>query len=317
VAGRLTARYVAGRLAQLAFVVLGVTVATFGLLHLVPGNPARTLLGVHATAGEVAYLSREWGLTRPLPVQYAGYVGRLLHGNLGTSVYYQAPVAGLIGHALPVTLAMLAVGAVFGTAFSVPLALLAATRPGRPADHLVRAVPMAGLGMPPFWIGFILLLVFALTLRVLPAGGYGSTPAAHLESLILPGLTVAAVTTPVLVRSLRLALLEVLGGDFVTAATARGLTRARVLLRHALRNTMVPAVSVLAVNLGYLLGGTVVIENVFGLPGIGRLLLTGILNRDFDIVQSVTLVYALLVVLINLGADLAYAALDPRVVLGR
>jgi peptide/nickel transport system permease protein len=312
-----TARYLALRLAQVVFVAFGVTVATFGLLHLVPGNPARTLLGVHATAAEVAYLSREWGLTKPLPVQYADYADRLLHGDLGTSVYYQAPVAGLIGHALPVTLSMLAIGAVFGIAASVPLALLAATRPGRLADHAVRAVPMAGLGMPPFWIGFILLIVFALGLHLLPAGGYGTSLPGHLESLILPGLTVAAVTTPILVRSLRLALVEVLGSEFVAAATARGLSRARVLLRHALRNTMVPAVSVLAVNLGYLLGGTVVIENVFGLPGVGNLLLTGILNRDFDVVQSVTLVYALLVVLINLGADLAYAALDPRVVLGR
>ncbi len=313
----MTARYLALRLAQVVFVAFGVTVATFGLLHLVPGNPARTLLGVHATAAEVAYLSREWGLTKPLPVQYADYADRLLHGDLGTSVYYQAPVAGLIGHALPVTLSMLAIGAVFGIAASVPLALLAATRPGRLADHAVRAVPMAGLGMPPFWIGFILLIVFALGLHLLPAGGYGTSLPGHLESLILPGLTVAAVTTPILVRSLRLALVEVLGSEFVAAATARGLSRARVLLRHALRNTMVPAVSVLAVNLGYLLGGTVVIENVFGLPGVGNLLLTGILNRDFDVVQSVTLVYALLVVLINLGADLAYAALDPRVVLGR
>jgi peptide/nickel transport system permease protein len=171
--------------------------------------------------------------------------------------------------------------------------------------------------MPPFWIGFVLLILFALTIRVFPAGGYGTSPAGHLESLILPGLTVAAVTTPILVRSLRLALVEVLGSDFVTAATAKGLSRGRVLLRHGLRNTLVPAVSVLAVNLGYLLGGTVVVETVFGLPGVGNLLLTGIFNRDFDMVQSVTLIYAVLVVLINLAADLTYAALDPRVVLGR
>jgi peptide/nickel transport system permease protein len=171
--------------------------------------------------------------------------------------------------------------------------------------------------MPPFWVGFVLLLLFALTFRIFPAGGYGTTPEAHLASLILPGLTVAAVTTPILVRSLRLALVDALGSDFVTAATAKGLTRSRVLLRHGLRNALIPAVSVLAVNLGYLLGGTVVIENVFGLPGIGNLLLTGIFNRDFDIVQSVTLLYAVIVVLINLAADLGYAALDPRVVLGR
>lgn len=310
-------RYIAGRLAQVVLVLLGVTIATFALLHLVPGNPARTLLGVHATPHEVAVLDREWGLARPLPVQYASYLDRLLHGNLGTSIYYQVPVATLIGHALPITLAMLGIGALFGIIAAVPLALLAATRPGRPADHVVRVLPLVGLGMPPFWVGFVLLLLFALTFRIFPAGGYGTTPEAHLASLILPGLTVAAVTTPILVRSLRLALVDALGSDFVTAATAKGLTRSRVLLRHGLRNALIPAVSVLAVNLGYLLGGTVVIENVFGLPGIGNLLLTGIFNRDFDIVQSVTLLYAVIVVLINLAADLGYAALDPRVVLGR
>ena len=310
-------RYIAGRLAQVVLVLLGVTIATFALLHLVPGNPARTLLGVHATPHEVAVLDREWGLARPLPVQYASYLDRLLHGNLGTSIYYQVPVATLIGHALPITLAMLGIGALFGIIAAVPLALLAATRPGRPADHAVRVLPLVGLGMPPFWVGFVLLLLFALTFRIFPAGGYGTTPEAHLASLILPGLTVAAVTTPILVRSLRLALVDALGSDFVTAATAKGLTRSRVLLRHGLRNALIPAVSVVAVNLGYLLGGTVVIENVFGLPGIGNLLLTGIFNRDFDIVQSVTLLYAVIVVLINLAADLGYAALDPRVVLGR
>jgi peptide/nickel transport system permease protein len=310
-------RYLAGRLAQFAFVLLGVTLATFGLLHLVPGNPARTLLGVHATPGEVAFLDRRWGLSQPLPAQYGDYLGRLLHGNLGTSIYYQAPVSSLIVHALPVTLAMLGIGALFGVAAAIPLALLAATRQGRAADHAVRILPLVGLGMPPFWVGFILLIIFALALRLFPAGGYGTTPLAHLQSLILPGLTVAAVTTPILVRSLRLALVDALGSDFVTAATAKGLSRRRVLMAHGLRNALVPAVSVLAVNLGYLLGGTVVIENVFGLPGVGNLLLTGIFNRDFDIVQSVTLIYALLVVLINLCADLAYAALDPRVVLGQ
>jgi peptide/nickel transport system permease protein len=310
-------RYIGGRLAQFLLVLLGVTLATFFLLHLVPGNPARTLLGVHATPREVAFLDREWGLSQSLPTQYADYLGRLLHGNLGRSIYYQVPVSTLIGHALPVTLAMLGIGAVFGIVAAVPLAVLAATRPGRAADHAVRVLPLVGLGMPPFWVGFILLILFSLTLRLFPAGGYGTTPVQHLESLILPGLTVAAVTTPILVRSLRLALVEALGSDFVTAATAKGLDRWRVLVRHGLRNALVPAVSVLAVNLGYLLGGTVVIENVFGLPGVGNLLLTGIFNRDFDIVQSVTLIYALLVVLINLGADLAYAALDPRVVLGQ
>ncbi len=310
-------RYLGWRLLQLLPVLLGITVASFLLLHLVPGDPARTLLGVRATPHEVAVLRREWGLDKSLPVQYVDYLGRVLHGNLGTSIYYQTSVASLIGHALPVTLAMLGLGALFGIIFAVPLALLAATRPGRPADHVIRVVPLIGLGMPPFWVGFILLILFSLTLHVFPAGGYGTSFGGHVKSLILPAITVAAVTTPILVRSLRTSLIEVLDSDFVRAANAKGLSSRRVLIRHGLRNTLVPAVSVLAVNLGFLLGGTVVVENVFGLPGMGNLLLTGIFNRDFDVVQSVTLVYAVIVVLINLSADLAYAGLDPRVVLGQ
>jgi len=310
-------RYIVGRLAQLLFVVFGVTIATFSLLHLVPGNPARTLLGAKATAREVMVLTREWGLNKPLPVQYWDYLTRLLHGNLGTSVYYQSPVNSLIAHALPVTLAMLGIGALFGVCFAVPLALLAATREGRITDHVIRAVPLVGLGMPPFWVGLVLLVVFALAIRIFPAGGYGTGFGGHLDSLVLPGLTISAVTTPILVRSMRASLVGALNSEFIAAARAKGLSATRVLFRHALRNTLVPTVSVLAVNLGYLLGGTVVIENVFGLPGIGNLMLTGILNRDFDVVQSVTLVYAVVVVLINLAADLAYASLDPRVVLGR
>jgi peptide/nickel transport system permease protein len=310
-------RYLGWRILQLLPVLLGITVASFLLLHLVPGDPARTLLGVRATAHEVAALRHEWGLDKSLPVQYVDYLGRVLRGNLGTSIYYQTPVTSLIGHALPVTLAMLALGALFGVVLAVPLALVAATRAGRLADHAIRIVPLFGLGMPPFWVGFVLLILFALTLHVFPAGGYGSSFGEHVASLILPALTVAAVTTPILVRSLRTSLIEVLESDFIRAATAKGLSRRRVLLRHGLRNTLVPAVSVLAVNLGYLLGWTVVVENVFGLPGVGNLLLTGIFNRDFDVVQSVTLVYAVVVVAINLAADLAYAALDPRVVLGQ
>ena len=310
-------RYVAWRLLQLLPVLLGITIASFLLLHLVPGDPARTLLGVRATNHEVAVLRHEWGLDKSLPVQYVDYLSRVVQGKFGTSIYYQTPVATLVGHALPVTLAMLALGALFGVVMAVPLALLAATRRDRPVDHVIRVVPLIGLGMPPFWVGFVLLILFAVTFHLFPAGGYGTTFGQHVRSLILPALTVAAVTTPILVRSLRTSLIEVLDSDFIRSATAKGLSRRRVLVRHGLRNTLVPAVSVLAVNLGYLLGGTVVVENVFGLPGVGNLLLTGIFNRDFDVVQSVTLVYAIVVMVINLSADVAYAALDPRVVLGQ
>ncbi len=308
-------RYLAGRVALLVLVMFGVTLGTFSLLHLVPGDPARTLLGVHATNREVAMLRHEWGLDRPVYRQYLSYLDRVAHLNLGTSTQYQTPVSALIGHALPVTLAMIAIGVVFAIVLAVPLAIVAAHRPGALPDQLVRAVPLAGLGMPPFWIGFVLLLLFARKLRLFPAGGYGFTFSEHVSSLILPGVTIAIAMAPVLVRSLRAALIDVLDSDYITAAHGKGLRPIRVLVRHGLRNTAIPGVSVLSVNLGLLLGGTAVIESVYGLPGVGNLLLNAIFNRDFDVVQSVTLVYAVIVVVINLAADLAYAALDPRVVL--
>jgi peptide/nickel transport system permease protein len=309
-------RYVGWRLLQLVGVLIGITVATFALIHIVPGNPARTLLGVHATPRAVAELDQQFGLDKSLPVQFFNYAGRVVRGDLGTSYFYGSSVGALIASALPVTLELIAIGVVIGIILAVPLALLAATRQGRLTDHLVRVVPLMGLAMPPFWIGFVLLILFGLTIHIFPTGGYGHTAGQHFTSLILPGLTVAAVTTPILARSMRASLIEVLESDFIRAATAKGISRNRVLLRHALRNALVPAVSVLAVNLGDLIGGTVVIESVFALPGLGSLLLSGIFNRDFQIVQSTTLVYAVIVVLINLGADLTYGFLDPRVVLG-
>jgi len=309
-------RYVLWRLLQMLGVLVGITIATFLLIHIVPGNPARTLLGSHATPKAVATLDRQFGLNSSLPVQFGNYVGRVVTGNLGTSYFYDTSVGSLIRQALPVTLELVALGVIFGLIFAVPLALLAATRQGRPTDHVIRIVPLVGLAMPPFWIGFVLLILFALTFHIFPAGGYGHTPWEHLKSMILPALTVAAGTTPVMVRAMRASLIELLDSDFVRSATAKGLSRRRILVRHALRNALVPAVSVLAVNLGFLIGGTVVIENVFALPGLGSLLLNGIFNRDFQVVQSVALVYAVIVVLINLAADLSYSFLDPRVVLG-
>lgn len=301
------------RLARIVVVLIGITTVSFLLLHIVPGDPARIALGPRASEASILALRHRWGLDQPLPVQYLDYIWRLLHGDFGISITYQVPVRPLIAQALPVTLLMLAVGLVFAVALALPLALLAANRAGSRWDHVVRAIPLLGLGMPPFWVAYILLIFLAIKLRLFPSGGYGVTLADHLVSLVLPGLTIAVATAPVLVRSLRAALIEALNSDFATAARSRGLSYWRVLIRHVLRNCLVPLVSATAVMSGYLLGSTAVIELMFDLPGIGRLLLSGISNRDFDLVQSVSLCYAFLVILLNISVDLAYSALDPRI----
>ena len=306
--------YVVRRLIQLVPIVLGVTVLVFFLIHLVPGDPARTILGNHATPQKVALLHREWGLDKPLPVQYWRFLGRMVHGDLGSSLFYSVPAGRLVVQRLPPTLWLIGLGTLLSVLISVPLAALAATKRDRLPDQVVRAVPLVGLGFPPFWLGIMLLLAFGLHLgRGFPVGGYGSGVFGHLHSMFLPSLTVALAIAPILVRSLRASLLEVFESDYVTTARSKGLPERRVLVRHALRNAVISTVSVLGVNIGYLVGGTLVIEQVFALPGIGQLMINSIFQRDFPVVQAVTLVFAIMVVLVYLLTDVVHALLDPRV----
>jgi peptide/nickel transport system permease protein len=218
---------------------------------------------------------------------------------------------------LPVTIFLIALGGLLSVAIAAPLALIAATRRDRLPDHLVRVVPLVGLGFPSFWVGIVLLLVFGLHLgRLFPVGGYGEGFAGHLHSMLLPALTVAFAIVPILVRSLRAALLEVLESDYITTARAKGLKPGRVLVRHGLRNAVISTVAVLGVNLAYLVGNTLIIEQVFDLPGVGQLMINSIFQRDFPVVQAVTLAFAVLVVLVYLITDVVQALLDPRVRFG-
>ena len=306
--------YVVRRLIQLVPIVLGVTVLVFFLIHLVPGDPARTILGNHATPQKVALLHREWGLDKPLPVQYWRFLGRMVHGDLGSSLFYSVPAGRLVVQRLPPTLWLIGLGTLLSVLISVPLAALAATKRDRLPDQVVRAVPLVGLGFPQFWLGIMLLLAFGLHLgRGFPVGGYGSGVFGHLHSMFLPSLTVALAIAPILVRSLRASLLEVFESDYVTTARSKGLPERRVLVRHALRNAVISTVSVLGVNIGYLVGGTLIVEQVFALPGIGQLMINSIFQRDFPVVQAVTLVFAIMVVLVYLLTDVVHALLDPRV----
>jgi peptide/nickel transport system permease protein len=313
--GRMT--FVFRRLALLVPTAVGVTIITFFMVHLIPGDPAVTILGEHATPATIALLHHEWGLDKPLAEQYWLFIDRLFHGDLGQSLYYQVPVWGLITSRLPATLWLLCYAAFIAIVISVPLSVIAASRKDALRDHIVRVVPLLGLGLPAFWFGLILQTWLGTKLRLFPVTGYGQGFVGHLHTMFLPSLTVAVALCPVLIRSLRASMLNVLGADFITTARAKGVPTRRLLVRHVLRNAVIPAVTVLGINVGYLIGGTLIVEQVFAVPGIGSLMIGAILQRDFPVVQGVALVFGVLVVLVNLLTDVAYAALDPRVRFGR
>lgn len=305
--------FVGRRLLQLIPVTFGVVLIVIYMIHLIPGDPARTLLGQHATPRAVAILHKQWGLDRSLPSQAWLYIERMFHGDLGQSLFYRSSVTSLITGRFTATLLLLVYSTVLAVVISVPLATLAASRRNGVRDQAVRVVPLVGLGMPQFWIGILLIRFLALGFHLFPVGGYGNGMTAHLRSLFLPSLTVAIGMAPVLIRSLRASMLNVLGAEYVTTARAKGVGPGRLLGRHVLRNAVIPTVTVLGINLGFLIGATLIIEHVYALPGLGDLMINSIFQRDFPVVQGVTLIFAVMVILLNLLTDVAYALLDPRV----
>ena len=307
------ATYLWRRLLSAAFVAVGVTVATFVLLHLEPGDPARLVLGEHASASAVGALNHQWGLDSSLPSQFRRYVSGIAHGDLGQSYINHTSAVALIRQRIGVTFALVGIATLFSVLITVPLASFAASHKDRLPDHIVRGLSVAGLGLPAFWFGIVLIEIFALRLSLLPVGGSGSTFGSELEGLILPGFTAAIAIVPILVRSLRVGMIEVLDADFVANLRAKGLGEARVLVVHVARNAVIPTLTLLGVNVAYLIGSTVIVEHVFALNGLGSLLLTSITDRDFPVVQAVTLLFATTVVLVNLVTDLLAAWLDPRI----
>lgn len=307
------ARFLVRRLLQAIPVVFGVTIVVFLLIHLVPGDPARTALGSHATPQGIERLHHAWGLDRSLPEQYWLFLRRLLVGDLGTSLRFEQSAGHLVIERMPVTLWLLVYATVLACLIAIPAALVAASRPGALRDRVVRILSVTALGIPGFWLGLMLIEYVAVETGIFPSAGYGSGFAGHLESLFLPSLTIAAGIVPLVVRSLRAETLKVAEADFVTTARAKGLSERRIRLRHVLRNALAPSITVLAVNISFLVGGTLVIEQVFSLGGVGSLMLQGIDARDFPIVQAVTLILALVVVLVNILGDLVQALIDPRV----
>ena len=299
-----------------AFVALGVTLATFLLLHVEPGDPARLVLGEHASPSAVASLRHQWGLDRSLPSQFVRFVDALAHGNLGRSYFYDVPASSLIGARIGVTASLVALATLFAVAITIPLAALAAAHKDRTVDHGVRAISVAGLGLPSFWFGIVLIEIFAVHLRWFPVGGDSGSPIDRLRGLILPAFTAALAIVPILVRSLRVGMAEVLDAEFVATVRAKGVSGSRVLFGHVARNALIPTVTLLGINIAFLIGSTVVVERVFDLDGLGSLLLDAITNRDFPVVQAVTLVLAVGVVVITFLTDVLAARLDPRIRIG-
>lgn len=310
-------RFLRRRLLAVIPLVLLVTALVYSLVLLLPGDPAIALVGLENASEERLRAIRErLGLDRPIHVQYLRWLGRLARGDFGTSLRTGEPVlAALVGRA-PVTLGLALASTAVGLAIGCPLAVLAAYRRGTAADALARGLAALGVAVPNFWLGAMLVLILALQLRWLPATGYASLleePGTALMHLVLPTLTLGASAVAEVMRQLRSSLQDVLGSEYVRTARAKGLGDGRVVAKHALRNALVPIVSVAAVTVNRIMGATVVVESIFALPGLGRLNLESVLNRDFPMLQGAVLLMALLVVAINLLADLAYGWVDPRI----
>jgi peptide/nickel transport system permease protein len=313
-------KYIVWRSLSVIPTLIGVSILVFLVTYFVPGDPAQILAGADATPDVVAGLRHQWGLDRPIYVRYALWAANAARGNLGESYFSHMTVLRLAGAASRVTLELAILALLIAVAIAVPAGILSAVKPGSWFDLTATAVGFAGLSIPGFWLGIMLIYVFGVALRWLPAGGFtplerGLLP--NLRSMILPALALGTFASTQFMRYVRASMLEVLGADFTRTARAKGLTELAVLVRHAMRNALIPFVTVLGVQMGYLLGGTVITESVFALPGIGRLVLNAILNRDYQVATGIVLVIATVFVLVNLIVDLLYPVLDPRVRLGR
>ncbi len=300
--------YVARRLLLLLPVLLGVSLASFGLLQLVPGDPALILAGEEATEEVLVRIRHEYGLDRPLPLQYLVYLRNALRGNLGISIQSRQPVATLIVQRFPFTLKLALLAILVSGALGVVAGVVAAARRNSALDMAALLGALVGISLPIFWLGLLMILVFAVKLHWFPAGGSGT--AAHL---VLPAIVLGAASAAVIARMTRASMLEVLRQDYIRTARAKGVRERLVIYRHALKNAMIPILTVFGLEFGYNLGGAVLTETVFSLPGAGRLIVEGIFARDYPVVQGAILVVATTFVLVNLLTDIAYAFFDPRI----
>ncbi|MDR7434533.1 MAG: ABC transporter permease [Armatimonadota bacterium] len=300
--------FIIRRLVMLVPTLAGVTLAVFLMLHLTPGDPITLMLGEFASATEVARLRNELGLDRPLLVQYLKYMERTFHGDLGTSIRSQRAVLDEIADRLPWTLQLAFAAMTLAIFVGIPMGVIAATTRNPAIDSVVTVFSLLGLSMPTFWSGLLLILLFSLTL-----GWFPITESHGLRALVLPAVTLAAPAAAVLARMTRSSVLEVLRQEYIRTARAKGLLERVVVYKHALRNAMIPILTVAGLQFGGLLAGAVIVESVFARPGLGRLTVNAVLSRDFPLAQGVVLVIAAMYVFVNLAVDVLYGLLDPRI----
>ncbi|MHB1133789.1 MAG: ABC transporter permease [Chloroflexota bacterium] len=312
--------FIVRRLLQLMPVLLLASMLIFGLMRLIPGDPATVIGGENASPERIAEIRRELGLDQPLPAQYLIWLGNVLRGDLGESVISRQPVATILAQKLPAT-AELAVGALLvALVIGIPLGMAAALRRGSGLDLAVTGYTSVVLGIPNFWLGLLLIIVFVVMLNWLPPGGrvpFDEDPVEAVKYLLMPVLTLSIRASGIFIRFTRTAMLEVLPEDYVRTARAKGLTERAVVLRHALRCALIPVVTIVGLEFGRLLAGAVIAEQIFAWPGVGRLIIQSVGQRDYAIVQGVLLLLVMVFVLINLITDLMYGFLDPRIRLSR
>jgi peptide/nickel transport system permease protein len=312
-------RYAGRRLLQTLPVLFGITLIVFFMLRLIPGDPAAQMLGSRASSMTQENLDRvrqQLGLDQPLPVQYVHFLGGIVRGDLGESFFFKEPVLQLVLDRVPTTISLVLYATFLALFITFPTSLIAALNKDRLGDHVVRALFLLTLGMPSFWLALMLMLAFSIHFKLFPISGSGEGFGGSLRALFLPALTIAVAMAPMLIRSLRGSLIEVLESPHVDFARAKGLPYHVIMARHVLRNSLISTMTVLGVNMGWLIGGTVVVETVFAVPGLGGLMINAIFARDYPLVQAITLIFAVLVVAINLLTDFGYSLLDPRVTLG-
>lgn len=307
--------FLAKRFLTLIATLIITSIIVFLVLEILPGDPALLVLGIDASDEQLAVFRREYGLDRSITERYASWIGNLLVGDFGISYAYKTPVWPLIAERLALTYPLAIAAMLLTVVLALSLGVLAAARHNRPADVIVMAISQLGISIPNFWFGLLLILLFAVNLGWLSAGGFpgwsgGALPA--LQSLILPSVALAAVQAAILARITRSAVLEVLREDFVRTARAKGLSRQAVLWGHVLRNALIPVITIIGLQFGNLLAGAIVVEQVFSLPGLGRLIFQAISNRDIEVVKAAIVLLAFTVVAVNFVVDVLYAVIDPR-----